>query len=153
HLSVLNIGADDGKMVRFLGAEGAALIGRAIGRYLRQETRAHDVVGRCKDVDRDSIPTFLIVALLMNEEQVAPIAERLREAMMAHAGGESEPALNFSIGIATMSVDASEPAELIARAAAALRQARLAGGGQVWRHSDSVRRIFERQSQELRDEE
>ena len=152
-LSLLHVAADDSSVLRFLGEEGGRLIGKAMARCLRQETRIHDVIGCPSAEHAHPEPGFLIAMLLMNEEQVAPVAERLRETMTAHASGPGAPWLTISIGIATISLDTADPLELIARASSALRQARRSGGGRVWLHTDSVRRFIEREEREAGEQE
>ena len=58
--SFVAIAADESPALHFLGSEGAVLFARAIARYLHQETRTHDVIGRTADLDSHGIPVFLI---------------------------------------------------------------------------------------------
>jgi diguanylate cyclase (GGDEF)-like protein len=146
-LSLLCITVDDTAIVRFLGNEGIDLIGRAVARCLRQETRTHDVVG-CADVDADAgIPIFMVVCPLLNEEHAAHLAERLRSAMTANAD-PGRPWLTLSMGVAALSIDITDGRELMARAYAAMFRAQRKGGDRVWRSSDTGRAFMEQQEQE-----
>src|SRR5437870_2133559 len=80
-LTIVAIAVDESPALQFLGAEGATLFARAIARYLHQETRNHDVIGRTAGVDSHGIPAFLIVCPLMHEDAAAQFAERVRTAM------------------------------------------------------------------------
>ena len=60
-LAVLSIAVDDSPVLRFLGPEGAALVGRGVARCLRQETRTHDVVGHADPEISPDAFTFLII--------------------------------------------------------------------------------------------
>lgn len=142
-LTILTVSADPNDTLALLGAAGTRLIGSAIARCLRQETRIHDVIGRTDGVS--VIPTFLIVLPLMTETIAAQFAERLRVAMTITAGDEGRSWLTLSVGLAALSLDTGSPDTLILRAQEALVSAQRAGGGRVWRHADSVRRIVERE--------
>jgi diguanylate cyclase (GGDEF)-like protein len=143
-LTLLTIAADPGEALRRLGPNGAQLIGAAIARCLRQETRLHDVVGRSAANGPDGAPEFLLVLPLMTESVAVQFADRLREAMTTSAGDERRPWLTISIGVASLSLDTDAPETLILRSREALSSAQRAGGGRVWSHSDSIRRIVER---------
>ena len=142
-LSIIHLGVDESGSSRCFGSEGARLIGRAVARCVFQETRTHDVVGRAEDTDAKRIPTFLLVCPLMNEEGATNLAERLCSVMTAHAVDSDLPWLTVSAGVAGLSLDVLEPEDMIARATEALRCAQKSGGGRVWRHSESVRRIVD----------
>lgn len=150
-LALLCIALDDTPLMRFLGPEGLGLIGRAIVRCIRQETRIHDVVGRIEDSPDSHCPAFLVVCPLMDEVSVAPVARRLQEIMSTYCE-PTNPLLSMSVGIAMMTLDASEPETLIARAISALRRARRSGGNCVWSHSDVVRQIISQENSEASDE-
>ena len=142
-LAVLSIAVDDSPVLRFLGAEGAALVGRGVARCLRQETRTHDVIGHANPEISPDAFTFLIVCPLLPEQQATSLAERLRAAMTAIVGEQSSPWLNLSVGVAPMSLDVTDSKLLIARSMDALRRARRSGGGRVWRYTDTLRRIID----------
>src|ERR1051326_7003179 len=133
-LSLIRLGVDQADPEYCFGSEGAKLIGRAVARCVFQETRTHDVVGRAEDVPGEQIPTFLLVCPLMTEANAALLAERLRVAMTPYATYNGRPWLSVSAGVAGMSLDILDPGALIARAAEALRSARKAGGGRIWKH-------------------
>ena len=144
-LSLLSISVDDSPVLRFLGIEGAALIGRAVARCLRQETRAHDVVGHAHpDIAPDAF-TFLVTCPLLNEEQAAGLGERLRQAMTAQGGDAERPWLTLSVGVATLSLEVTDSQSLVARSLEALRRARRGGGSRVWKHTDTRRALIERE--------
>jgi GGDEF domain-containing protein len=146
-LSLLCIAVDETPIIRFFGSEGVNLIGRAVARCLRQETRGHDVVGRA-DVDKTAVmPIFLVVCPLLNEEQTTQLGERLLLAMTAHAE-PGQPWLTLSVGVAALALDISNSQELIARAYSAMHRAQNMGGGRVLPHSHMVRDNFERWEQE-----
>ena len=142
-LSLLSIAVDESHILRFLGAEGAALIGRAVARCLRQETRTHDVVGHADPEMAPDAFTFLVACPLLSEEQAGRLGERLRAAMTAHCGDANGPWLTLSIGIASLSLDVVESRSLVARSLEALRRARRAGGNRVWKHTDTRRTLME----------
>jgi GGDEF domain-containing protein len=142
----MTISVDDTPALTFLGVEGISLIGRAVVRCIRQETRAHDVVGCTAEKDANGLPCFLIACPLLSEDHAANLAERLRVRMTAYAADPERPWLTLSIGVAGMALDAMECESLLTRAGAALRYARRMGGGCVWRHSDTLRRIIEADS-------
>lgn len=133
-------------LLRRFGTEGASLIGKAVARCLRQETRAYDVVGRASELYPSEAPTFLVACPMREEAQAAILAERLRAAMIAYATDPDCPWLKVSIGVAAMVLDTPDPEALIARAAQALYQAERSEEGNVWRHSDTLRRIAEENS-------
>jgi len=143
-LTLLTIAADPAEALRRLGPNGSRLIGAAIARCLKQETRLHDVIGRSPRNGPDGAPTFLVVLPLMTESIAAHFADRLRAAMTTSAGDETRPWLTISIGVASLSLDTDSPETLILRSQEALCSAQRAGGGRVWSHSDSVRRIVDR---------
>lgn len=142
-LALLFIAVDDSPIMPFFGDEGALLIGRAITRFIRQETRTHDVVGRTAEVNSAGIPGFLVVLPLMTEEQSVQMAERLHLGMTAHSVDGYPPWLSLSVGIVGVTIDIHNADDLIARAASAMRRAQLTGGGKIWRHSDTLRQILE----------
>lgn len=142
-LSLLSITADESIVMRFLGAEGAALIGRAIARCLRQETRTHDVVGHADPGLSPNAFTFLVICPLLDEEHAANLGERLRAAMTAHSGDAESPWLTLSVGVATLSLEVTESQSLVARSMEALRRARRSGGSRIWKHTDTRRAIIE----------
>jgi GGDEF domain-containing protein len=143
-LTLLTISADPNDALRILGARGAQLISGAIARCLRQETRVHDVIGRARTECVPGVPSFLVVLPLMKEALATQFADRLREAMTITAGDDCGPWLTMSVGVASLSLDTDAPDTLILRAQEALSSAQRAGGGRVWSHADSVRRIVER---------
>jgi GGDEF domain-containing protein len=134
-----------------LGRKGGQLISSAIARCLRQETRVHDVIGRARIEGVPGVPSFLLVLPLMTEAYAAQFADRLREAMTISAGDDTGPWLTLSVGVASLSLDTDAPDTLIMRAQEALTSAQRAGGGRVWSHSDSVRRIVDRDRPESRE--
>lgn len=145
-LSLLCITADPGAVLNFLGVEGADLIGRAIARYLRQETRLHDVIGLSNEIGGSGIPVYLVICPLMTEEQAARLAERVRVEMTAHATQPTQPWLTLSVGVVGMSLDVSDPDGLIARAVSTLKRAQRAGGNCTWRHTGTLRQLMENDS-------
>ena len=151
-LALLSIAVDASPILRFLGPEGAALIGRAVARCLRQETRTHDVVGHA---DPDMAPdafTFLVTCPLLSEEQAANLGERLRAAMTASSGDAPMPWLTLSVGVAALSLEITESRSLIARSMESLRRARRAGGSRVWKHTDTRRVLMENEDRDEREE-
>lgn len=140
-LALIALAVDDCPILDFLGEEGAALIGRAMARCLRQETRAYDVAGRASDESVEGIPGFVIVCPLMDEVAAVALAERMRAVMTAHAAMGARPWLTLSLGVAGMALDTTTPDALLSRAESALRRARRQGGGRVWGHSDTLRQI------------
>jgi GGDEF domain-containing protein len=143
-LTILTIAADPSDTLQFLGESGARLIGSAIARWLRQETRIHDVVGSAGSEGACRTPTFLLACPLMTEPVAAQFAERLREAMTLSAVDQGTAWLTLSVGVASLSIDTHSPESLIFRAKEALASAQRIGGGRVWSHSDTLRRIVER---------
>jgi two-component system cell cycle response regulator len=143
-LTLLAIAADSSDTLRFLGESGVTLIGSAIARCLRQETRVHDIVGRADSKGACGSPEFLMVCPLMTEPLAAQFAERLREAMTLSAADRGTAWLTLSVGVASLSLDTQSADALIRRAEEALASAQRAGGGRVWSHTDSIRRIIER---------
>src|SRR5437016_5353018 len=77
-LTLLVIAPDASETLLSLGDGGARLIRAAIARYLRQETRIHDVVGRGPGDGAHGVPSFLLVLPLIAEPLGAQFAERLR---------------------------------------------------------------------------
>ncbi len=144
-LSLLAFGADDSALLQFLGPEGTGLITRAIVRCLRQETRAHDVVGLA-DIPAEEAGVVLVACPLITEEQGKAVAERLCAAMRTEADGSGPPWLALSAGIASLSIDTCDPDTLTARVISALRRAQRMGGG-IWRHSDVLRSIIDQQEE------
>ncbi len=143
-LSLLTIAADSSDTLRRLGASGVRLIGVAIARWLRQETRAHDVIGRARIKGVHGVPCFIIVIPLMTEPFAVQFAERVRQAMTISAGENDRPWLTLSVGIASLSLDADCPDSIILHAEEALKSAQRYGGGRVWSHMDTLRRIMVR---------
>ncbi len=138
-LTLLAIAPDDLHLLEFLGEEGARLIGRAIVRCVRQETRDYDVVG-C--VETTAFPlSFLVICPLVTESQIQTMSERLLSAMATPAASGKNAWLSISIGTASLSIDTSTPDTLIARALDGLRRARRAGGGCVWSHAQTVSQL------------
>ncbi len=150
-LSVLSIAVDDSPVLRFLRAEGAALIGRGVARCLRQETRTHDVVGHANPEISPDAFTFLVICPLLPEHQATALAERLRAAMTAHSGEAERPWLTLSVGVAAMSLDVPASKLLIARSMDALRRARHKGN-RIWKHTDTLRAIMDRAAEQAIDE-
>lgn len=142
-LSLLSIAVDESIVLRFLGVEGAGLIGRAVARCLRQETRTHDVVGHADPGLSPDAFTFLVICPLLDEEHAANLGERLRAAMTAHSGNTESPWLTLSVGVAALSIEVTESQSLVARSMESLRRARRSGGSRVWKHSDTRRAIIE----------
>lgn len=142
-LSLLALTVDETSLIKFFGRQGVLLIARAVARCLHQETRDHDVVARIEVDPPTLFPVFGVVCPLLNEEQAAALAERLRQAMLAQVTESERPWLGLSFGVASTSLDIADPDALIARACEALKSAQRNGGGKVWRHSDSVRRMIE----------
>src|SRR5579875_169993 len=122
------------------------LIGQAIVRCIRQETRDYDLVYTLSLPTITDTPVFALVCPLMNEEEATALGERLRKIMTSHAGAEDRPWLSFSVGVASISLDAPDADSLTARACAALQKARRSGGGRLWRHSETLRAIIENES-------
>ena len=149
-LTLLAIAPDPSDALRFLGEKGARLIGNAIARWLRQETRIHDVIGRSAAAGPNDAFVYLMICPLMTETAAAKFADRLREAMTTSAADEGTPWLTLSVGVASLSLDTHSPDALILRSEEALSSAQRRGGGRVWSHSDSVRRIVERDQPESR---
>ncbi|HZT42286.1 MAG TPA: hypothetical protein VFA07_08850 [Chthonomonadaceae bacterium] len=145
-LALMAISVDDSPALHFLGVEGIGLISRAVVRCIRQETRVHDVIGCTAEKDANGMPVFMIACPLLSEASAAALAERLRVAMTAYAADPERPWLTLSVGVAGMAIDSMDSESLVARAGAALRYARRMGGGCVWRHSDTMRRIIEADS-------
>ena len=141
-LSLICIGVDESAAIKFLGSEGATLISRAITRYLRQETRSHDVVGRSTEVDSQGYPYFLIACPLLDEVKAGALALRIVDDIMSQALDPERPWLSLSVGVASMAMDVSEPDALLGRAAASLNRARRSGGKRVWLHSSTAQSIF-----------
>jgi GGDEF domain-containing protein len=142
-LSVIALGVDDTPAVRFFGTEGAGLLGRAVVRCVRQESRSYDVLGRTRETDSHGIPTFLLACPLLNEERAAQLAERLCAAMVAQSAQDAIPWLTVSGGVASLALDMEDADAMLLRALSTLQGARRQGGGQVWRHSDTLRRLAE----------
>ena len=143
-LTLLTVAADPSDTLSFLGKKGTRLIGGAIARWLRQETRVHDVIGMSAREDASGPPVFVMICPLMTESVAAAFAERLRESMTLSSAAEGSAWLTLSVGVAALSLDTHSPEALILRAEEALAGARRSGGGRVWSHSDSVRRIVDR---------
>jgi GGDEF domain-containing protein len=145
-LSLVCIAPDASPTMEFLGETGKNLIGQAIVRCIRQETRDYDLVYTLSLPTITDTPVFALVCPLMNEEEATALGERLRKIMTAQAGAEDHPWLSFSVGVASISLDAPDADSLTARACAALQRARRLGGGRLWRHSDTLRAIIENES-------
>ncbi len=140
-LALISIAVDETPLMRFLGSEGCMLIGKAVARCIRQESRIHDVVARARTSETALTPTFLIACPLLSEDQAAVLGERMRDGMSAYAEDPERPWLTLSVGIANLTLDIADSSSLIARATDSLRRARRAGGSQVWKHSDTLRQI------------
>ncbi len=141
-LSIICIGVDESAPIKFLGKEGASLISRAITRYLRQETRSHDVVGRSTEVDARGYPFFLIACPLLDEEKAGALAVRIVADMLSQALDPERPWMSLSVGVAGMAVDVSDPESLVGRGVASLQRARRNGGKRVWLHSSTAQSIY-----------
>jgi len=152
-LALISIAVDETPLMRFLGSEGCMLIGRAVARCIRQESRIHDVVARARVSETALTPTFLIACPLLSEEQAAALGERMRDGMSAYAEDPDRPWLTLSVGIANLTLDIADSSSLIARATDSLRRARRAGGSRVWRHSDTLRQIRDVQDDDRIDED
>jgi len=151
-LALLCVAVDETPIIRFFGAEGVRLIGSAVARCLRQETRTHDVVGRA-DIDLDAtMPIFMVVCPLLDEEHAALLAERLRLAMSAFAEAE-HPWLTLSIGVSALALDIRDARELMARSHSSMHRAQRKGGDRVWRNSQTARTIMEQQDHEPPEEQ
>lgn len=142
-LALLYAALDPSPLLAFLGDEGQGLIGRAVARCLRQETRGHDVVGRAPSEEFNEEADFVIVCPLLTETMGAGLAERMLKATNAYAADPQKPWPSLSIGVAALSIDAAQGPVLLGRAKEAMRRARRNGGGQVWRHSDTLRALME----------
>src|SRR5258708_1101834 len=66
-LTLLMIAPDSSETLRLLGTKGARMIGAAIARCLRQETRLYDVIGRGRSVGPHGAPVFLLARPMMTE--------------------------------------------------------------------------------------
>ncbi len=144
-LTLLTIAPDASDSLRLLGAQGARLIGAAIARCLRQETRIYDVIGRGSTAGPYGAPAFLLVLPMMTEALARPFAERLRDAMTISTGDIGRTWLTLSVGIASLSLETDAPDTLILRAQEALASAQRCGGDRVWSHADTVRRLIDRE--------
>lgn len=145
-LSLVCIAPDASPTMEFLGETGKNLIGQAIVRCIRQETRDYDLVYTLTLPTIPDTPVFALVCPLMNEAEATALGERLRKIMTSQASAEDHPWLSFSVGVASISLDAPDADSLTARACAALQRARRLGGGRLWRHSDTLRTIIESES-------
>ncbi len=139
-LTLACVAADELPLLTFLGPDATALIGKAMVRCIRQETRDYDVVSR---VRVPGIPlVFMITCPMQGEESVKQMAHRLQVAMTAESPHGDTPWLSVSAGIASLSLDASDAEALRSRAVASLRRARNAGPGTLWTHGDTVNAII-----------
>lgn len=142
-LAILYVALDPSPLLTFLGDEGQGLIGRAVARCLRQETRGHDVVARAPSEDFSDEAEFIIICPLLTEKMAAALAERMMRATSTYAADPEKPWPSLSIGVAALSIDAAQGPVLLGRAKEAMRRARRNGGRQVWRHSDTLRTLME----------
>ncbi len=139
-LTLACVAADELPLLTFLGPDATALIGKAMVRCIRQETRDYDVVSRIRV---PGIPlVFMIICPMQGEEQVKQMTHRLQLAMTAVSPRGDTPWLSVSAGIASLSLDASDAEALRSRAVSSLRRARNSGSGRVWTHSDTVKTII-----------
>lgn len=142
-LTLLVIAPDPSDTLRRLGVQGGKLIGAAVARALRQESRVHDVVGLAPAESGDQVPSFLIIVPFLTEAHAGRFAERLRQAMTILACDKDRPWLTISAGIASMSLEADAPETLIRRGQRALQSAQRSGGSRVWSQSDSTQRLLD----------
>lgn len=138
-LSILTITLDASPTAKLFFAEDAGLVGRAIARCLRQETRAYDVIGRIAGEPGSPFPVFALICPLMNEEQAASLGERLRDTMRTYAADAEQNWLTLSVGAAAMSLDTHDAESLLAHGQFAVRYAQSQGGDQVCRFSTTFR--------------
>ena len=151
-LALLAVAPDPSDTLSRLGPVGAELIGSAIAQCMRQVTRVHDVVARSDQLASCGVPHFFVVLPLMNEALATPFGERMRVAMTTATAGDGRPWLTISVGVASLSLDSCSPDTLILRAREALSSAQRAGGGRVWGHADTVRRIIDSDRSDPRQE-
>lgn len=144
-LSLICIAPDDSPTFTALDEEAARFIGQAIVRYIRQETRDYDLVYKMTLPTMGSTPLFALVCPLISEEEAALLAERLRKGMISQNSETEHAWLSLSAGVATLSLDAPDADSLMARAYAALSRARRMGGNRLWRHTDTLRALMERE--------
>ena len=138
-LSILTITVDASPTATLFFEEDAGLVGRAIARCLRQETRAYDVIGRVAGEPGSLFPVFVLICPLMNEEHAANLGDRLRETMRAYAADAEQNWLTLSVGAATMALDTHDAETLLAHGQFAVRSAHSQGGDQVCRFSTTFR--------------
>ncbi len=138
-LSVLTITVDNSPTAALFFEEDAGLVGRAIARCLRQETRTYDVIGRVAGEQGSPFPIFALVCPLMTEEQAARLGERLRETMRTYAADAEQSWLTLSVGAAAMALDTQDAEVLLAHGKFAARYAQGQGGDQVTRFSAAFR--------------
>jgi GGDEF domain-containing protein len=138
-LSLLTITIDPSPTAELFFAEDAGLVGRAIARCLRQETRAYDVIGRVEGETGSPYPVFVLVCPLMSEEQAAGLGDRLRATMRTYAADAAQDWLTLSAGAAGMALDTADAECLLRHGQFAVRQAQSQGGDQVCRFSQVFR--------------
>ena len=143
-LTLLTIAPDPSNTLRVLGSIGARLIASAIARCLRQETRIYDVIGRGRTTGPYGAPAFHVALPMMTEEAAKSFAHRLREAMTISTADVGRPWLTLSVGVASLSIETDTPELLIFRAQEALASAQRNGGDRIWSHTDTIRRIIDR---------
>lgn len=136
-LSILTITIDATPTAELFFAEDAGLVGRAIARCLRQETRAYDVIGRVEGEPGSPYPVFVLVCPLMSEEQAAGLGDRLRATMQTYAADAAQNWLTLSAGAAGMALDTSDAESLLCHGQFAVRQAQAQGGDRVCRFSQT----------------
>ncbi len=138
-LSLLTITVDNTPTATLFFAEDAGLVGRAIARCLRQETRAYDVIGRVAGEAGSPFPVFVLICPLMSEEQAAGLGDRLRDTMRAYAADAEQNWLTLSIGAAAMALDTHDAAALLSHGKFAVQLAQEQGSDQVIRFSTAFR--------------
>lgn len=144
-VSLIAIQPDSTPLLEFLGSESNQAIGFAMVRYLQQETRPYDMVARFKQPVENGMPAFLVICPFLEEEEANSLALRLQTGLTAKTGGEKSAWLSVSIGVTSFSLDASDSDSILARVRDALRRAKRHGGNCIWRYTDTLRSLIERE--------
>ncbi len=139
-LTLACVAADELPLISFLGPDATALIGKAMVRCMRQETRDYDVVSRLHVPGMPLV--FIITCPMQGEDKVKQLTHRLQLAMTAVSPRGEAPWLSVSAGIASLSLDASDAESLRSRAVAALRRGRASGPGTLWTHGDTLNMLI-----------
>ena len=117
---------------------------KAIGKFLQQNIRDVDVVGRYGGEE------FVLMIPEAAKDAAHSLSERLRK-NLSEVKFENLPPITISLGIATYPQDGKDAEDLIRKADAAMYAAKRAGRNQVIKYTRDVRLPRETNSEEVED--